>query len=74
MDPAEVFVFDLGWAFFAAWGMILATLSLIAFGRDLLSVQGARKPRTSTSLDFAAQLGLFLDFLGNSVPLPSAKT
>ncbi|MFZ0309164.1 MAG: hypothetical protein WAL89_13410 [Candidatus Sulfotelmatobacter sp.] len=36
MDLAEVFVFDLGWAFFAAWGMILATLSLIAFGRDLL--------------------------------------
>jgi hypothetical protein len=36
MDLAEVFVFDLGWAFFAAWGVVLTTLSLIAFGRDLL--------------------------------------
>jgi hypothetical protein len=36
MDLAEVFVFDVGWAFFAALGVVLATLSLIAFGRDLL--------------------------------------
>jgi len=36
MDMAQVFVFDVGWAFFAAWGMVLAAVSVIAFGRDLL--------------------------------------
>ncbi|MFZ0817793.1 MAG: hypothetical protein WAM78_19870 [Candidatus Sulfotelmatobacter sp.] len=36
MDMAQVFVFDVGWAFFAAWGMVLAAVSIIAFGRDLL--------------------------------------
>jgi hypothetical protein len=35
MDSAQVIVFDLGWFFFVAWGVILATLSAIAFGRDL---------------------------------------
>jgi hypothetical protein len=35
MDMAQVFVFDVGWAFFAAWGMVLAAVSVIAFGRDL---------------------------------------
>jgi hypothetical protein len=36
MDMAQVFVFDVSWAFFAAWGMVLAAVSVIAFGRDLL--------------------------------------
>jgi hypothetical protein len=36
MDLAQVFIFDLGWVFFAAWGMVLAALSIIAFGRDIL--------------------------------------
>ncbi|MFZ0771747.1 MAG: hypothetical protein WCA49_24040 [Candidatus Sulfotelmatobacter sp.] len=36
MDIAQVFIFDLGWVFFAAWGMVLAAVSAVAFGRDLL--------------------------------------
>jgi hypothetical protein len=38
MDMVEVFIFDVGWVFFAAWGMALAALSVIAFGRDILPV------------------------------------
>jgi hypothetical protein len=37
MDLAEVLIFDLGWIFFAAWGMVLAAVTAIAFGRDLFS-------------------------------------
>jgi hypothetical protein len=36
MDLDQVFIFDLGWVFFAAWGMVLAAVGAIAFGRDLL--------------------------------------
>jgi len=36
MDSAQMFVFDLGWLFFAAWGTILVALGVLAFGRDLL--------------------------------------
>jgi hypothetical protein len=36
MDLAQAFIFDLGWVFFAAWGTVLAAVSAIAFGRDLL--------------------------------------
>jgi hypothetical protein len=36
MDMVEAFIFDVGWIFFAAWGMALAALSVIAFGRDIL--------------------------------------
>jgi len=38
MDLAQVFIFDLGWVFFAAWGTVLVAVSLVAFGRDLLPV------------------------------------
>lgn len=37
MDTAQALVFDVGWAFFAAWGVVLAAASVIAFGRDFLS-------------------------------------
>jgi len=36
MDSAQNFVLDLGWIFFVAWGMVLAALSVIAFGPDLV--------------------------------------
>jgi hypothetical protein len=36
MDMAQVFIFDLGWVFFVAWGTVLAAVSAVAFGRDLL--------------------------------------
>jgi hypothetical protein len=35
MDLAQVLIFYLGWMFFTAWGMVLAAVSAIAFGRDL---------------------------------------
>lgn len=37
MDLAQVFIFDVGWVFFAAWGMVLAAVSMIAFGQDILA-------------------------------------
>lgn len=37
MDLAQVFIFYLGWFFFAAWGTVLAAVSLVAFGRDIFS-------------------------------------
>ena len=36
MDMVQGFIFDVGWFFFAAWGMALAAVSIIAFGRDFL--------------------------------------
>jgi hypothetical protein len=49
MDLARVFVFifDLGWVFFAAWGMVLAAVSAIAFGRDLLPFIARRTPEST---------------------------
>jgi hypothetical protein len=35
MDMVQVLIFDVGWIFFAAWGMALAAFSVIAFGRDI---------------------------------------
>ena len=36
MDLAQVFIFAVGWIFFAAWGVVLAAVSVVAFGRDIL--------------------------------------
>jgi hypothetical protein len=36
MDMAQVFIIDLGWVFFIAWGTVLAAVSAVAFGRELL--------------------------------------
>lgn len=36
MDSAQTFVLDLGWIFFAVWGIVLAALSIAAFGPDLV--------------------------------------
>jgi hypothetical protein len=36
MDLSQALIFDLGWVFFAAWGIVLAAVSAIAFGRELL--------------------------------------
>jgi len=37
MDLAQAFIFDVGWVFFAAWGVVLAAVSVVAFGRDVLA-------------------------------------
>jgi hypothetical protein len=42
MDLAQVVIFDLGWIFFAVWGTVLAVLSAVAFGREL--IQPLRRP------------------------------
>ena len=39
MDLAQVFIFFVGWAFFAGWGMVLAAVSVVAFGRDVLPLR-----------------------------------
>jgi len=38
MEMAEVFIFDAGWLFFAAWGIVLAAVGIIAFGQDILTI------------------------------------
>ncbi len=38
MEMSEVFVFDAGWIFFAAWGIVLAAVSVIAFGQDVVGL------------------------------------
>lgn len=40
MDLAQVFIFDLGWLFFVAWGTVLAAVSVVAFGRDIFASSG----------------------------------
>ena len=58
MDMVEVFIFDVGWIFFAAWGMALAAVSVIAFGRDIraFTERTAARERTSVELTGLAVL------------------
>jgi hypothetical protein len=39
MEMTETILLDAGWLFFAAWGMVLMAVSVIAFGRDLLGIE-----------------------------------
>lgn len=42
MDMAQ-FIFYAGWFFFGVWGIVLGTVTVIAFGPDILdSTGGAR--------------------------------
>jgi hypothetical protein len=36
MDMAQAFVSYAGWIFSITWGMLLAAVSVIVFGRDIL--------------------------------------
>lgn len=57
MDIAQVFIFDLGWLFFAAWGMVLAAVGAIAFGRDLFPStvpRGSRSERRSVQKNLSS--------------------
>lgn len=47
MDRA--FIFAAGWVFFAAWGVVLAAIGVIAFGRDIFVPAGGKSPRPSTA-------------------------
>jgi hypothetical protein len=54
MDTAQVFIFYAGWIFFTAWGMVLAAVSAIAFGRDI--VPAARPTNTEKDRPSASSL------------------
>ena len=43
MDLAQAFIVDVGWVFFISWAMVLAAVSIVAFGRDISLVN--RDPR-----------------------------
>jgi hypothetical protein len=36
MDMAQALIIYVEWIFFTAWGMVLAAISVIAFGKDIL--------------------------------------
>jgi hypothetical protein len=38
MTGSESYLLDAGWLFFAGWSLVVVTVSVIAFGRDFLSV------------------------------------
>jgi hypothetical protein len=38
MEMTETIILDAGWLFFAAWAMVLAAVSVIAFGREILGL------------------------------------
>jgi hypothetical protein len=42
---SQILLLDLGWVFFATWGMVLLALTAIAFGRDLLTVTRVSKTK-----------------------------
>ena len=42
MDLAEAYIFQLGFVFFATWSIALATLSVLAFGRDIVSFASSK--------------------------------
>jgi hypothetical protein len=42
MDLAETYILEFGFVFFAAWGVALAALSVIAFGRDIVSFASSK--------------------------------
>lgn len=37
MTGNEAYLLDAGWLFFAAWSLVVFTVSAIAFGKDLLA-------------------------------------
>jgi len=47
MYIAQAFIFDAGWLFFAAWGMVLAAVSVITFGRDIFGIRGRETRKTN---------------------------
>lgn len=51
MDLAETYILELGFAFFAAWGIALAALGVIAFGRDVVTFASSKflQPHSSQS-------------------------
>jgi hypothetical protein len=48
MDLAQAFILDAGWIFFAAWGTVLAAVSLVAFGSDIFGFNRRHTNRKNT--------------------------
>jgi hypothetical protein len=42
----EAYLFDAGWLFFAGWSVVILSLSLIAFGQDLIPYLWQEQERT----------------------------
>jgi len=38
MTGSESYLLDAGWLFFAGWSLVVFTISVIAFGKDLASL------------------------------------
>jgi len=38
MTGSESYLLDAGWLFFAGWSLVVVMVSVIAFGKDLVSV------------------------------------
>ena len=47
MTGSESYLLDAGWLFFAGWSLVVVTVSVIAFGRDFLSVPPLFERRVS---------------------------
>ncbi|MGA9981039.1 MAG: hypothetical protein WBQ08_20630 [Candidatus Sulfotelmatobacter sp.] len=37
MSGSESYLLDAGWLFFAGWSLVVVTVSVIAFGKDLVT-------------------------------------
>ena len=48
MDSAQAFIFDAGWIFLSAWGVVLAALSVIAFKQDILPINKRRSQNAAS--------------------------
>jgi hypothetical protein len=46
MSFDEALLLDAGWFFFAAWTLILLVVTVVAFGKDLLSSASFAKKRS----------------------------
>lgn len=49
MDSAESFIFEVGWIFFGAWGMVIAALTFVAFKADLAKLLPGRDTASNPS-------------------------
>jgi hypothetical protein len=54
VDLAQVFIFVAGWIFFAAWGLALVVVSVVAFGRDIFAATSLQ-PAQNDSVGIAAK-------------------
>jgi len=44
MLMSDSYLFDAGWLFFAAWSIVVAAVSVAAFGRDLIPSRASIDP------------------------------